>query len=197
MKLADYISIAATMLFSLGSGGVIVFSLSNWLGKVWADRLMQNERQKHAEDLENLRNKLKLNTEKEVASVKHELEIAKEKYLADHTDRIAIYRSAIDLIAIIVAKIEMILIKKREPLTAEELHEFEVQRLRIYAYLAMHAPQSVMDANDTLTSLILSVVYDGKSTSWEHFRKLAIILLNEIRKDIGVNSNPIEYRGER
>lgn len=197
MKLHEIISIAATALLSLGGGGLIVLGLSNWLGKVWATRLMQNERQKHAEDLENLRGKLYLNNEQELASVKHDLEITKEKYLTDHTDRIAVYRSAIDLIAVIVAKIEMVLLQKRAPLTPDELQEFEVQRLRIYAYLAMHAPQSVMDANDALTDLILSILHDGKITTWQHFRGLAINLLNEIRKDIGVNPSPIEYRGTR
>lgn len=197
MKLDDIISIVLTALLSLGGGGLIVLGLSNWLGKVWATRLMQNERQKHAEDLENLRSKLSLNNEQEIASVKHDLEITKEKYLTDHTDKIAVYRSAIDLIAVIVAKIEMVLLQKRGPLTSDELQEFEVQRLRVYAYLAMHAPQSVMDANDALTDLILSILHDGKTTTWQHFRGLAINLLNGIRKDIGVNPNPIEYRGDR
>ncbi len=197
MKLQEIISIAATALLSIGGGGIIVFALSNWLGKVWATRLMQNERQKHAEEIENLRSKLHLNNEQEIASVKHDLEIAKEKYLADHTDRIAIYRSTIDLIAVTVAKIEMVLLQKRGPLTPDELQEFEVQRLRIYAYLAMHAPQSVMDANDALTDLILSILHDGQTTTWQHFRGLAINLLNEVRKDIGVNPNPIDYKGAR
>jgi len=91
----------------------------------------------------------------------------------------------------------MVLIKKRKPLTPDELQEFETQRLRIYAYLAMHAPQSVMDANDVLTDLILSILYDGKITNWTNFREVAINLLNEIRKDFGVNTTPIEYRGNR
>lgn len=197
MKLDEIISIVLTALLSLGGGGLIVLGLSNWLGKVWATRLMQKESQKHAEDLENLRSKLSLNNEQEIASVKHDLEITKEKYLTDHTDKIAVYRSAIDLIAVIVAKIEMFLLQKRGPLTSDELQEFEVQRLRVYAYLAMHAPQPVMDANDALTDLILSILHDGKTTTWQHFRGLAINLLNGIRKDIGVNPNPIEYRGGR
>ena len=39
MSVEDVLSIAATILTSLGGGAFIVFTLSNWLGKVWADRL--------------------------------------------------------------------------------------------------------------------------------------------------------------
>ena len=197
MTIQDYISIAAITLTSLGGGGVIVFALSNWLGKVWANKLMLSEKQKHAKELEELRSDLKEKNDNNLESLKHELEITKEKYLKDHIDKVAIYRSAIDLIATTVAKVEMIMLQKREPLSVEELHDFEIHRLRIYAYLAMHAPQSVMTANDNLTDLIISVIYDGEQITWEHFRGLAIALLNEIRKDLGVNPDPITYQGKR
>jgi hypothetical protein len=55
MSIAQVFELAAAILTSIGSGGVIVFSLSNWLGKVWADRLMQNEKAKHDKDLEELK----------------------------------------------------------------------------------------------------------------------------------------------
>jgi len=63
---------------------------------------MQNEQQKHAEDLEQFRSKLLLNNEREIALVTQGLEISKEKYMADHTDKTAIYRLAIGLIADVV-----------------------------------------------------------------------------------------------
>ena len=46
------------MLAALGGGGAIVFSLSAWLGKVWADRLMQREVARHSRELEELRSDL-------------------------------------------------------------------------------------------------------------------------------------------
>ena len=82
-------------------------------------------------------------------------------------------------------------------MTPDELYDFEVQRLRVYAYLAMHAPQSVMDAYDALCDVILAVIYDGTVMTWDHFRDLAIRVLNEIRKDIGIRPDPIAYRGSR
>lgn len=197
MTWGDIISIGASVVASLGGGAVIVFALSNWLGKVWADRLMRKERQDYALQLEHLRNSLKLASEEQLASLRAQLDVAKETYVREHLDRMTIYRAAIDLIAGIVAKIQMILQRRRGPLTPDELHEFEVQRLRVYAYLAMHAPQSVMDAHDAVTDLILAIVYDGQDTTWEHFRALALQFLNEVRKDVGIRPEPIAYRGTR
>ena len=197
MTFQDAISIGGSIIASLGGGAVIVFALSNWLGKVWAERLMQRERHEYATQLERQQNSLRLASEEQLASLRAQLDIAKEAHVQEHVDRVTIYRAAIDLIAGIVAKIEMILMQRRGTLTPEELHEFEVQRLRVYAYLAMHAPQSVMDAHDALSDLILAVIHDGKNTTWEHFRGLAWKLLNEVRKDIGIRPEPIAYRGAR
>jgi hypothetical protein len=197
MTLTDTIFIGASVVASLGGGAAIVFALSNWLGKVWADRLMQKERQDYALQLEHLRNSLRLASEEQLASLRSQLDIAKETRVREHLDRVTIYRTAVDLIAGLVAKIQMILLQRRGPLTPDELHEFEVQRLRVYAYLAMHAPQSVMDAHDAVSDLILAVVYDGQNTTWEHFRGLAIRFLNEVRQDVGIRPEPIVYRGTR
>nr|WP_298251120.1 hypothetical protein [uncultured Halomonas sp.] len=197
MTVFDILSIGASIIASLGGGAVIVFALSNWLGKLWTERLMETERHQHVIELEELKASLKRTSEEQIASIKAHIDIARESQVKEHSDRVAIYRAAIDLIAVMVAKVEMMMLGKRGALTSEELHEFESQRLRVYAYLAMHAPQPVMDAHDALTDLILAVIYDGKETNWENFRGLAINFLNEIRKDVGIRVDPITYQGVR
>lgn len=59
MELNEIINIGTAIIASLGGGALIVFGMSSWLGKVWANRLMQNDRAKHEKDLESLKNKLK------------------------------------------------------------------------------------------------------------------------------------------
>jgi hypothetical protein len=59
----EVLEIAAIIVTSLGGGGAIVFALSNWLGKVWANRLMAREVAKHSGDLEALRSELVRSTE--------------------------------------------------------------------------------------------------------------------------------------
>jgi hypothetical protein len=165
MTLTELISIGATVVVSLGGGGVVVFGLSNWFGKLWADRLMESERHRYAIDLEQLRDSLRRRSDEALTSVRTQLDITKEALVREHTDRVTIYRSAIDPIVVIVAKFEMILLGRRAPLTTEELTDFEVQRMRVYASLAMHAPQYVMDAHDALLDEILAVVHDKKGDS--------------------------------
>jgi hypothetical protein len=123
---------------------------------------MEKERASHDEALERLRSELRTKVDRDLAERAAKLEIAKEAITRDRIDRIAIYRVAVDLVASIVTKAEMALSGQREPLTPTEHQEFEAQRLRIYAYMGMHAPQEVMDANDALTDYVLSVLYDGK-----------------------------------
>ncbi len=52
MSQSEIWSIALSVLASLGGGGVIVFALSNWLGKIWANRVLETERARHANELE-------------------------------------------------------------------------------------------------------------------------------------------------
>src|SRR4029077_9746689 len=52
MSYIDTFKWIGTVLFSVGSGGAIVVGLSAWLGKVWAQRLMEGERHQHAKELE-------------------------------------------------------------------------------------------------------------------------------------------------
>ena len=193
MNWTDALKIGTTIVTSLGSGGLIVFGLSGWLGKVWANHLMESERQAYHIELEKLRNSLRRSTETELKSLEVQLEIGKR----EHIDRLAIYRAPIDLLAGMIAKVVMITAGKRGPLTAEEFLTFETQRLRLYAYLAMHAPQSVMDAHDAVMDLTLGLVADGKSTTWLQVRELSLRFLNEVRKDIGIDKEPIAYNGMR
>jgi hypothetical protein len=43
MTYLDVLKWVGTVLYSVGDGGLIVLGLSNWFGKVWAERLMEKE----------------------------------------------------------------------------------------------------------------------------------------------------------
>jgi hypothetical protein len=57
MTYVDVLKWVGTVLFSVGGGGLIVLALSSWLGKVWANRLMEQDRAKYATGLEGLKAK--------------------------------------------------------------------------------------------------------------------------------------------
>ncbi len=58
MTLKEACEIAAAVLFSLGGGGTIVVLLSSWLGKVWANRILEQDRAKYASEMEQLKTEL-------------------------------------------------------------------------------------------------------------------------------------------
>lgn len=62
MELMDLLELSGVILVSLG-GGAIILGFSNWLGKVWANRLMTKEKAEYAQELESLRNRLTQDTE--------------------------------------------------------------------------------------------------------------------------------------
>lgn len=53
----EIFKIALTILGSVGTAGAIIFGLSNWLGKVWASRLIESNKAKVTADLEHLSRK--------------------------------------------------------------------------------------------------------------------------------------------
>lgn len=52
MSVVEIFSIAGAVLASLGGGAAIVLALSSWLGKVWANRLMEADKSRYAKELE-------------------------------------------------------------------------------------------------------------------------------------------------
>lgn len=154
------------------------------VGKIWVERRMASERARHEESIERLKN---------------DLQLTKDKLLSAHHDKVAHYRQIVDLVAPMVAKIEL-LIHAKDTATAEvqqHLLAFEQERLRAYGYVGMFAPQPVMNRFDALIDYLFNVV-DGKDKyDFTHVRTLAIALLNEIRKDLKIDDSTIEYRGTR
>ncbi|WP_376890734.1 hypothetical protein, partial [Aeromonas veronii] len=108
-----------------------------------------------------------------------------------------IYRATIDLVAIMLAKVEMIVLRHKRELSPEEKESFETERLKIYGYLAMIAPQEVMDANDAFIDQLLAIIFDGETTSWEEIRAKALCLTNAMRRDIGIDKSDVAYNGNR
>jgi hypothetical protein len=51
-------STAGAVILSFGGGGVLVFALSSWLGKVWATRIADAERARFSKELENYKSDL-------------------------------------------------------------------------------------------------------------------------------------------
>lgn len=173
--------ISTGFLASVGSAGVIIFGLSSWLGKVWAQRILDEERHKLAEGLE---------------ATKADLELAKNKLINHHTDKTVIYRMVMDTVSEMLAAFDAHYSRTLSPEEAKHaLESFNKDRLKLYGYLGMLAPQGVMDAQDKLIDHLLLVSHGKSNYEWVEIRQLALLLINEIRKDIGIDASPISYNG--
>ena len=166
----QWIELAGAILFSIGSAGGIIFALSSWLGKVWATRLLAKEI--------------------------NDLAILKETYLKEHGEKIDAYKSVVDVVSKILADLDKWKLGDLSPEKGKEaFHTFNEQRLRVYGYLGMIAPQSVMDAQDALMGKILLIASGHENYDWSEIRALALVLINEIRKDVAIDKSSISYNG--
>lgn len=82
------------------------------------------------------------------------------------------------------------------PYTSEKFDRFNRSRMRAYGYMAMLAPQAVMDAFDALIDRCILIAHGSAKYEWSEVQALAINLLNEVRKDVGLDKSPIVYKGD-
>lgn len=167
----QWFELAGTILFSIGSAGAILFAMSSWLGKVWASRILERER--------------------------NELSILKEAFLKEHSEKVSTYKVVIDVVAKILADLDKWSLGDLSPEEGKEaFHSFNEKRLRVYGYLGIVAPQAVMDSQDALMEKIISVSKGQEQYEWSEIRQRALVLINEIRKDIAIDKSPISYNGK-
>ncbi len=190
----DFASVAFYLLGSVGGAAVIVLSFSSWLGKVWAQRIMDKERAQHEKELAELRAKLEGDTARGLETLRTDLSIFKEQYLKGFHDKLSIYRMVVDLIVEVLGDFDLAQ-KTNTPLSPHRMDQFNRQRMKAYGYLGMLASQQIMDAQDKLMDHLLVVSQGGKPYVWGEVRNLAINLLNSIRVDLKLDETPISYRG--
>ena len=70
--------IATAILFSIGAGGAIVFAFSSWLGKVWANRILEKEKLEYSEMLANISQRLDFQLHSSKAVFDAEFQIYRE-----------------------------------------------------------------------------------------------------------------------
>ena len=54
----EILEIGAAIVLSFGVSGTVIFGLSSWLGKVWASRILEQDRLRYQGELERVKNEL-------------------------------------------------------------------------------------------------------------------------------------------
>lgn len=182
MDWADVFKIITASVASIGVAGGLIFALSSWLAKVWARRILDRE---------------KSELDRELEAKKRELDIFKDTYLRTHNDKLVTYRAVTDSVAKLLAAFDAHQSGRlQSSQAAEAIDSFNQQRLQVYGYLGMLAPQPVMDAQDKLMDQLLKISGGRAPYDWEEIRQLAINFINEVRIDVGIDKDPISYNGD-
>ena len=184
MKFQEILNVALTILASLGGGAAIIFLFSNWLGKVWAERIMQKERAAFERELTQLKSKLEKENSESVEKLKTDLEIFRDTHLRGLSDKLEAYRHAIDIIADLCTDVHQV--GTNHEVGNKIVTEFNRGRLKAFGYLSILAPQDVMNAYVVLTDHLYATATGGTKYDWIEIRRLTYILVNAIRKDIGI-----------
>ncbi len=100
MTFTTIIKVAATILVSLGGAGAIVMLCASWLGKVWANKILESDRRRYGEELERVRSELEtsrrmLQAELDKVIHVHRVQFETEfRVLSDIWTKLAVLRSA-------------------------------------------------------------------------------------------------------
>jgi preprotein translocase subunit Sec63 len=81
--------------------------------------------------------------------------------------------------------------------TPEFLNEFEKKRLTTTALLGLFAAMPVYEAYNALIDYLFDCLERKRKFEFPQFRILSHKLLSEMRKDVGVFSDELVYRGNR
>lgn len=180
-------------LFSVLSAGAIIIGLASWLGKVWAERILRRETHELQKQLRAAQHKFDVS----LKVTERELDLIKEAHASVRNDKVMIYRGVIDLIASLLSKLDAYQMQQLPPDEAVKHFDiFNEQRIRLYGYMAMFAPQAVMDAQDELVDYLLQVSHGSLLYEWTLVRTKALALINAVRKDVGIDQNLITYNGK-
>jgi hypothetical protein len=68
-SVTDVFAVAAAVIASLGGGGLLIFAMSSWLGRVWATRIMEREKTALTISIEHARADLTRSIERERAEL--------------------------------------------------------------------------------------------------------------------------------
>jgi hypothetical protein len=200
MDLTELAKIVFAVLGALGGGGAIVVALYSWLGKLWAERLMEKEKALYQKDLEHFKAQLNREMEEEKARYQKDLEHFKAQLNreSDRTgqtlrEKLSLYKEAIAPIVDIITQYEQTPTELKSSLVAG----FEKKRLATSALLGMFAAMPVFEAYNALIDYLFDCVEGKRPFLFTEFRAFAFKLLSEIRRDVGISEDELVYRGPR
>jgi hypothetical protein len=79
---ADIFKLAGAIIASVGGSAALILALSSWLGKVWANRILESDKAKYAAELESVKARFVADTERYKTSLKKSEFLFEKEYEA-------------------------------------------------------------------------------------------------------------------
>lgn len=127
---------------------------------------------------------------RDLEKYKVRIQALEQKSSLNYQQKIELYKAVSDPISSFVALIDA------NALTPDHLHDFNFKRLNLTAHLALFASQEVFASFNELLDYMFNSL-ESESYMFEGFRERALILLSAMRKDIGIYTDVVEYKGTR
>lgn len=93
MDFSEIVNIAFSIIATVGTSGAIILGLSNWLGKIWAERILNSDRERHQRNIELFKSELS----SEVEILKSDLSLDVERLKAELSSDVERLRSVLAL----------------------------------------------------------------------------------------------------
>ena len=118
------------------------------------------------------------------------------KYEAEHGNhllmqKIQLYKEVSNPVISLIVKAQ------HGDLTKQSLSEFDQERLKITALLAMFEPKEVFEEFNTMIDYVYDSFEEKQQWSFDEFRNKALKFLSMVRKDVGLFEDTISYSGTR
>jgi len=99
MNLNEILNVAFSIILSVGTSGAIILGLSGWLGKIWAEKILNSDRTRHQKSIESFKSDLasevevlKRDLSLDVERLKSELSLNVERLRSDLALKLEISR---------------------------------------------------------------------------------------------------------
>lgn len=193
MSIEEILKISTAIIASFGGSALLLGVFSHWLGGLWAKRMLQDERAKHEQGIQ----ELKAKNEAALEDIKAQIDTLKQKELTRHFDKLAIYKDVIHIVSEMLRELEAVASSKQASINPEVEHSFALNRNKAYGYISLVSCQEVLDKYNDMIDFFIPLVYEGGEATWEEIRGKADSMLNAMRKDLGINEGSIAYKGAR
>lgn len=126
----EIFKVIGAVIAGLGGSSLIILGLSNWLGKVWANRIFEKEKIKYEKDLEDYKKEINVEMQKLKTLDEKALYITKIQYEKEFEIYLNIWKALVECVR---ATKNLYPIYEEAPTKEDELEEFNKNKYSIYA----------------------------------------------------------------